>query len=70
MMKDYGSKDATDTTNFSFYFATECSPRICKALQKLHCFFTKVMSPYRFFDGSGPKFFCRVNGLAVSGKLR
>ena len=33
------------------------------ALQKLQCFFTKVMGPYRFFDGSGPKFFCRVNGL-------
>ena len=33
------------------------------ALQKLQCFFTKVMSPYHFFDGSGPKFFCRVNGL-------
>ena len=34
------------------------------ALWKLQCFFTKVMSPYRFFDGSGPKFFCRVNGLS------
>ena len=21
------------------------------------------MGPYRFFDGSGPKFFCRVNGV-------
>ena len=33
------------------------------ALQKLQCFFKKVMCPYPFFDGSGPKFFCRVNGL-------
>ena len=33
------------------------------ALWKLQCFFTRVMGPYRFFDGSGPKFFCRVNGL-------
>ena len=24
------------------------------------------MSPYRFFDGSGPKFFCRVNGLLIT----
>ena len=24
------------------------------------------MGPYRFFDGSGPKFFCRVNGLRES----
>ena len=35
------------------------------ALWKLQCFFTKVMGPYRFFDGSGPKFFCRVNGLSI-----
>ena len=36
------------------------------ALQKLQCFFTKVMGPYRFFEGSRLKFFCRVNGLYVS----
>ena len=38
------------------------------ALQKLQCFFTKVMGPYRFFEGSGPKFLCRVNGLFKSVK--
>ena len=33
------------------------------ALRKLQYFFIKVMGPYHFFDGSGPNFFCSVNGL-------
>ena len=28
---------------------------------KLQYFFTKVLGPYFFFGGSGPKFFCSVN---------
>ena len=31
------------------------------ALWKLQYFFTKVLEPYFFFGGSGPKFFCSVN---------
>ena len=39
------------------------------ALWKLQCFFTKVMGLYRFFDGSGPNFFCRVNGLVYTPRV-
>ena len=35
------------------------------ALRKLQYFFTKVMGPYHFFDGSGPTFFCSVNAPSV-----
>lgn len=34
-------------------------------LQKLQYFLTKVLVPFHFFDGSGPNFFCGVNGLSV-----
>ena len=35
------------------------------ALRKLQYFFTKVMGPYHFFDGSGTNFLSCVNELLV-----
>ena len=35
------------------------------APRKLQYFFTKIMGPYHFFDGSGPIFFCSVNAPSV-----
>ena len=38
-------------------------------LRKLQYFFTQVMGPYRFFDGSRPKCFCSVNAPSFSSQL-
>lgn len=35
------------------------------ALRKLQYFFTKIMGPRHFFDGSGLNFFCSVNAPCI-----